>query len=196
MVRKKTKLASGMMKNNQGFGLLEIMIAVAIIGMVTAIAVPNFTRRMPRMQRENFISSLSNLTQFAHQHALMTRKLHKVIFDITKRKAWIEQEANKDSKGETLFVPIKSNSLRAHYSWSEQFVFRNFFIEGVDELSRYGNGKKTEDVWFFIVPDGLAQEVVINIADIKDTFNKKARHIGLVLNPFTAQFKVYDEYQK
>lgn len=184
------------MKNNQGFGLLEIMIAVAIIGMVTAIAVPNFTRRMPRMQRENFINSLSNLAQFAHQHALMTRKLHKVIFDITKRKAWIEQEVNKNSKGEALFVPIKSNSLRAHYSWSEQFVFRNFFIEGVDELSRYGNGKKTEELWFFIVPDGLAQEVVINIADIKDTFNKKARHIGLVLNPFTAQFKVYDEYQK
>lgn len=184
------------MKNNHGFGLLEIMIAVAIIGMVTAIAVPNFTRRIPRVQRENFINSLNNLIQFAHQHALMTRKLHKVTFNITQRKAWIEQEANKDSKGEVIFAPIKSSSLRSHYSWGEQFVFRNFFIEGVDELAQYGNGKKTEELWFFIVPDGLVQEVVINIADIKDTLHKKARHIGLILNPFTAQFKVYDEYQK
>lgn len=184
------------MKSNHGFGLLEIMIAVAIIGMVTATVVPNFARRMPRIQRENFINSLNNLVQFARQHALTTRKLHKVSFDITQRRAWIEQEVSKDSKGEAVFAPIKSASLRAHYSWETHFVFQNFLIEGVDELSRYGSGKKTEELWFFIVSDGLAQEVTVNVADTKDTLNKRSRQIGLVLNPFTAQFKVYDEYQK
>jgi len=184
------------MKNNPGFGLLEIMIAVAIIGMVTATIVPNFARRIPRVQRENFINALNNLSQFARQHALISNKIHKVVFDITQRRAWIEQQNGKDSTGEATFAPIKSGSLRATYSWEPQFVFQNFVIEGVDEMSRHGGGKKTEEVWFFIVPDGLAQEVTVNVADTKDTVNKRSRQIGLVLNPFTAAFKVYDEYQK
>lgn len=185
-----------MMKNNPGFSLLEIMIAVAIIGMVAATVVSNFARRMPRAQRENFINSLNNLAQFARQRTLITRKLHKVAFDLAQRRAWIEQQMGKDSKGEPVFAPIKSASIRASYSWEPHFVFQNFFIEGVDELSAYSSGKKTEEVWFFIVPDGLAQEVTINVADTKDTINKRSRHIGLVLNPFTAEYKVYDEYQK
>jgi prepilin-type N-terminal cleavage/methylation domain-containing protein len=184
------------MKSNSGFGLLELMVAIAIIGMVMATIVPNYQRRIPRVQRENFINSLDNLSQFARQHALTTRKVHKVVFDIANRRAWVEQliTGKKDVTGEPLFAPIKSASVRAVCTWETHFVFRNFLIEGVDELSR--GGKVTEEVWFFIVPDGLAQEVIINIADTKDTINNRARQIGLVLNPFTAQYKVYDEYQK
>lgn len=185
------------MKSNSGFGLLEIMVAIGLIGMVMAAIVPNYQRRIPRAQRENFINSLDNLAQFARQHALRTQKIHKVFFDITNRRAWIEQQAAvKDSKGEPVFVPVKSASIRAVCNWEPHFVFQNFIIEGVDELSAYGGGRSTQEVWFFIVPDGLAQEVIINIADTKDTVKGKSRQIGLVLNPFTAQYKVYDAYQK
>jgi hypothetical protein len=38
--------------------------------------------------------------------------------------------------------------------------------------------------------------VIINFLDTKDTKDDAPRRVGLVLNPFTAQFKIYDAFQK
>jgi hypothetical protein len=56
--------------------------------------------------------------------------------------------------------------------------------------------KNVQELWFFLVPEGLAQQVTINMIDTVDTFDDKPRHIGLVLNPFLMQFKVYDAFAK
>jgi hypothetical protein len=42
----------------------------------------------------------------------------------------------------------------------------------------------------------MAQDVVMNFIDTKDTQDGKPLQVGLVLNPFTAQFKTYDTFQK
>ena len=57
-------------------------------------------------------------------------------------------------------------------------------------------GRQTTELWFFIVPEGLAQDVVINLLDMRDKDRGKAKQVGLVLNPFAAQFKSYDSFQK
>ena len=55
----------------------------------------------------------------------------------------------------------------------------------------------TDNVWFFIIPDGLTQEVTINFVDYDDMLpNGDARQFGLVLNPFSAQFKLYDTFKQ
>jgi hypothetical protein len=58
-------------------------------------------------------------------------------------------------------------------------------------------GRSSDKVWFFVIPEGLTQAVTINLFDTKDLLqNKKPRPVGLVLNPFSAQFSVYDQFQK
>ena len=42
------------MKIKHGFGLLEVMIAIAIVGIAMAVVVPNYQGRQPRFQRERF----------------------------------------------------------------------------------------------------------------------------------------------
>ena len=77
------------------------------------------------------------------------------------------------------------------------FSFKQFFVEGYDEIGKYGVGKKLESLWFFIVPDGLSQSVIINIVNKKEKGTaERFRPIGLVLNPFMVQFKAYDTFQK
>ncbi|QQR63205.1 hypothetical protein IPH67_01890 [bacterium] len=74
---------------------------------------------------------------------------------------------------------------------------KQFFIEGFDEIARYQGNKNAARVWFFLVPEGMAQKVVINMFDNGSKDEKgNPRSIGLVLNPLTARFYVYDEFQK
>lgn len=181
------------MKNNSGFGLLEIMIAIAIIGLAMAVVVPNYQGRQPKYEREQFIAQLNGLVGFARQNAIMTNNVHKVVFKFDERRAWLEAATGAQKDSESEFAPIKSSSQRARISWPEQFSFKNFFIERFDELARF-SGRATEEIWFFVIPEGLAQEVVINFNDTKDKINRKPRPVGLVLNPFNAQFKVYDAF--
>ena len=55
---------------------------------------------------------------------------------------------------------------------------------------------KTASVWFYIIPEGMVQNVVINMTDTKDVRDNQARPVGLILNPFSAQLKIYDSFQK
>ncbi len=49
------------MKKNQGFTLVEIMIVVLIIGLLAAIAVPNFIRARKNTQRSACIDNLRQI---------------------------------------------------------------------------------------------------------------------------------------
>ena len=73
---------------------------------------------------------------------------------------------------------------------------KNFFIKGRDELSTT-TSHATDTLWFYITPEGVAQEVIINMLDTNDTgANNNPAQASAVLNPFTLQFTLYDEFQQ
>ena len=186
----------GMKVNQNGFTLLEILIALALIGLLVGIVMPNLQRLMPQYERKQFIGRLNEILQFGWQQAIITHKICKIIFDIDTRNVSLQIATDKkDRQGEQLFEPIKGQYLKTSFTWPDQFKFKQFFIEGFDEMSRFV-GRKAASVWFYVMPEGLAQDVIINILDMKDLKNNKPREIGLVLNPFTAQLSVYDTFQK
>ena len=59
---------------NNGFTLVEIMIVVAIIGMLAAIAIPNFVRSRETAQTKVCISNLVAIDNAKQQWALEARK--------------------------------------------------------------------------------------------------------------------------
>ncbi len=177
--------------NNKGFTLIEILVAIALIVVLATVLVPNLGKKTPSYKRQARIAQLNGLTRLAWHNAIVTNKIHKIVFNMNKSNVHVEIAQDvKDDNGEPLFKPLKEAYITSSMSWPEHFKIRNFFIEGFDEMSRFGGGRKTGEMWFFIVPEGLAQEVTINMLDINDITSGKPRQIGLVLNPFTAQFKV------
>ena len=183
--------ASGM--NNKGFTLIEILVAIAIIVIMATVLVPNIGRRIPGYERKRMLSQLNALTRFAWHNAVIAHKLHRVVFNIGKNRVHLEVEQDaKDEKGEPLFKPLKQAYISSSMTWPDRFQIKNFFIEGFDEMRRFGGGRVTTETWFFVVPEGLTQEVTINMIDLKDVVDGKPKQISLVLNPFTAQFKVYE----
>lgn len=180
------------MNNRVGFSLLQLMIALAIMGLVIAI-IPNLQR--PSYERDQFIARLNALVQLAWQNAIITHKIHKITFDLSGRSAWLESEVEeKDRKGEPDFKPVTGLYADTSITWPRHIEIKAFLLEGQDLTKAFLAGAKK--VWFYVVPEGLAQPVTINFIDKEDTLDGKPRQMGLVLNPFSAQFKVYYAFQK
>ena len=61
-------------KNTAGFTLVEIMIVVAIIGLLAAIAVPNFAQARTNARRSTCINNLRLIDAAKEQYALENNK--------------------------------------------------------------------------------------------------------------------------
>ncbi len=191
---KKSGIFSGV--NNKGFTLFELLIVLALIALLSAIVIPNLPKATLRYEREKFISRLNALVKLGWQQAVIQYKVHQVSFDIGKDRVLLSIDSGRrDRNNDPIFEPVKGLYLSTSFEIPNQFRIKQFFIEGFDEMSRFV-GKKTAEVWFYIVPEGMTQDVVINLIDLKDLKNGKPRQVGLVLNPFNAQFKIYDTFQK
>ncbi len=181
---------------NKGFTLIELLIVLAIIGVMLSVVTPNIKKLLPRRQREAFISNLNALTKYAWQHALIERKVHKVIFDFKKKLISVQMATGKVENNQVQTAPIKRAYVKTSLTIPDNIDIKNFIVEGYDEKGRFG-AEGTHESWFFIVPDGLTQMVTINYIDKKSsTPSGKPRQFGLVINPFTAQFINYDSFQK
>ena len=183
--------------NRPGFTLIEIMVAILIVGLMAAIIAPNLGRKNPEYERRQFLGRLNALVRLAAQQASVTGKLHRLHFDLEHHKVMVEVKTEgKDSKGESAFKQMKAPYLHSVLTWPAYYKIQNFVIEKHDELKNEESTNTNKKVWFFIMPDGLAQDVIINFIDKNPAYRNKTKQIGLVMNPFSAQFKIYDSFQK
>lgn len=172
-----------------GFSLIELVVVLLILGVVAVVLVPNFMGPGENQARE-FSVRLNELTQVAWQNALLSHNVQRVMFDFNKRVVSAGELTKKsDRPSQDVFTPIKIVHVRTRLEIPEKIVFKNFFIDGKDELA----GEKKRDAWFFIMPDGTAQSVVMNFVRRSD--NEADEQVGLVLNPLNAQFSLYATFQ-
>ena len=171
------------------------MVAIAIIALLATMIIPNLGVVRPEYQRKAFVQKLNSLMNLATAGAIADGRVYQLFFDIKKKIISVRKDAGrKDAKGQIIFELVQVPYGTASFEIPDGYNFRNFYIEGNDELRRQGS---TFEVWFFVTPAGLTQAVVINLIDTLDTSRSEQGEImGLVLNPFTAQFTRYDTLQK
>ena len=67
------------MKTNKGFTLLELLIVIAIMAIIVAIAIPNYTRYVVRAQRVEARNALQAVAQQIDQNYRVTRDYSKLV---------------------------------------------------------------------------------------------------------------------
>jgi prepilin-type N-terminal cleavage/methylation domain-containing protein len=178
---------------SQGFTLIEIVVAIALVGLMAAVMFPNLFAPTARIERVDFITKTNALLLAGWQNALIAHKIHIVTFNFSTRKIYLKIADTPEHIDEQKAPIVKIDYISTMLDIPSQFELKNFIIEGTDET----RGGTRNLFYFYIMPDGLAQDVVINMLDTKDTLpDGTPRPVGLVLNPFSAQLKEYDTFQK
>lgn len=176
-----------------GFTLIELMIGIVIIGILMAGLIPMMMQKEPGSERKQFTARLNALMQLAWQQSIITNKVHRVMFDFKNHKAFIEKDVTKSPTAKKVdFELVKLPT--SETTWPKTFIIQQFIVEGFDEMRRYAG--KSDTSWFYIIPNGMTQQVTINGIDKDDVIAGKPSQFGLVLNPYMAQFKAYDAFQK
>ena len=80
--------------NKSGFTLVEIMIVVAIIGLLAAIAIPNFVRARTTSQVNACINNLRQIDGAKQQWALDTKALQTATPDLTAIQPYLGRGTN------------------------------------------------------------------------------------------------------
>ena len=170
------------------------MMVMAIVAVVATVALPNLMQRMPSYERKALVTRLNACMAQVWQQGLVSQKIQRVTFDIQKRTLVLEQET--DQVDPVTQQPVYKEVLAQYagrVTWPQTFVIKQFFVQGFDELT---SQQKTDKIWFYLLPAGMAQEVVINLVDTKNApADQEGKKMSLVLNPFTVQFKTYDDFQ-
>jgi prepilin-type N-terminal cleavage/methylation domain-containing protein len=182
--------------NKYGFTLIEIVVAIVLVGLLATIVVPRFWRMQPSYERKQFISELNMLVRLAWQQAIALRKTTRLLFDLTHQRVSLQLDTGKQEHGERLYTTMQDTYVPTSYQWPERFQIKDFYIDGEDEMHRPGR-VKTEEVWFFVFSDGTTQELILNVFDIADKSESDAgSRFSLVLSPFSTTFITHDIFQK
>lgn len=183
------------MKNKQpGFSLLEMLIALLLVALMMSVLLPSLRGKDPRYERNVFVAQITSLLHNAWQRAVVSQKVHRVVFMFQKNTITVTQQDGVSTNGDFTFGPIKTYASPLSITIPAHIKIKQFIIEGVDEIARFSGGKITES-WIYCMPEGLAQPLIINMIDTKDVVEKKPRQFSLVLNPFSGISKYYDTFQ-
>ena len=81
--------SGGILNSQKGFSLIELMIVVAILGLVGLIAIPSITNTF-RFSVQSSGRELATLVKDAMNSAQITGKVHRIAYDLKNQQYWVE----------------------------------------------------------------------------------------------------------
>jgi len=111
-------LQIGGTKKNNAFTLIEILLVVVIMGIVLALAAPNFSKGYSRFQLDRTADDLLTVSRWAQAMAIGQERIYALSFSDDRRSYELERadinEVNEEDNGEVKFGPVNGALGRLH----------------------------------------------------------------------------------
>jgi prepilin-type N-terminal cleavage/methylation domain-containing protein len=186
LVQEKRNGSVSGINNKYGFTFIELLIVILIIAIMGSVLAPRLAPRTARAEKEEFISQLNGLLRAALTQAIMTQTLHQVYWHLENKTVEIRKHTGEyDRSGDPICKAVRIPYGTQQVTIPERFIIKQFVIEGINELA---HSRTLKEVWFYIVPDGIAQEVTVVFADTHEEVSDADKKLTLILNPFTVQY--------
>jgi len=119
------------MNNRQrGFSLIELLVVVALVGILAAIAFPSFTDWRRNMEYKSAARDIASILRDARQRAIATNREHRVEFDTANRRYRLT--GGNLASGSTAWTVVKD--------WATLSASVNMSVAGATEKEFNPNG--------------------------------------------------------
>lgn len=172
------------MRTATGFSLLEILIALLIVGIAASFVMPRLVRRSPNTEWSHVHEEMNNMLYYARQEAITTQKIHRLVFDQKKKVCFVEVEDGKDAKGRAKFAASRSYYFTSSYDLPEQITLTSVVLKKKNLLAE----NKKRQAFCYVVPHGLVQNVTVMFERSGIGDEAQAAHLKLRLEPFLGTF--------
>lgn len=154
------------LKRNKGFTLLELIFVASILVIITALAIPRFTKTFNSLRLKNFVSDIVSFVRYAQANAITGGDVNRVFFDVEKRSVKVER-----------MIASETEDPNWHPERSKP----------IPDLIKIESADTEEGIRFY--PDGTADEATI---EIKDSFGGR---YAVSIEASTGYVKVEEEKQ-
>lgn len=191
--KKKTELKHTSV-SQQGFSFLELMVVLALLGLLGAFVVPNLFRSQKNAERKELLYSFETLIKDTVVRSIVEGTTHQIYIDIAHEVIQMRMynPASPESNPHKKFIPVQDGHYLTEIKFLKKFKINNFFINGVDEVT---SGTAMQDVMFYIMPDGTSQAIIINFIAQDEDSNAQDIHFSCLINPFYARMFVHETFQ-
>jgi len=148
------------LKSRNGFTMIEILIVTIIIGLVAALAVPDFTEAMQKIRWHGAASDISSALRLARSTAISQQTQYGVTVDTSSNKVIVFKDiANKSNFaydfGDSL---VREDSISASTEW----LWASFTTGSV---CFFPNGRASESGWIMAssYTDGMYQMFSVSV---------------------------------
>lgn len=192
--------------NSSGFSLVELLVVVALIGLIGMFVIPGISSAF-KVSLNSATREIAGKVKETYNSTMMTKKVHRIVIDLKEQEFWVEigpsnllmeteesrEKAKRAEKLGSIKVEEEQKKKESLFSLAKLITKRKVSLPRGVEIEDVATEQSPEPIkegraLVHIFPHGIIEQTIIHL---KDNSNHKAT---LVLQPLVGKTKVYERY--